>query len=146
MRKWLDNIMCFFEKIEAFFLQSFIGGICPWCGSNDLFGRSGKQFRHCDACDVEFKKKCPVCKDVGESLAFNEKTSQYGCDRCGVILVFKNNEYDENGEYDVVTTMENKRALWLTAYGLRANLFVTWLAFFTLIIGLATLIVVLIIR
>jgi hypothetical protein len=134
MGKCIDKIFRRLEVIEVFFLKSVIGGICPWCGSCALFGRSGKEHQKCNACNVEFHQKCTICNDE-ESLGFNEKTSQYGCDRCGTIM-------DNN--HNVLTVNESKRALWLTAFGLRANLWVAWLTLFTLIIGLIALIVVLV--
>ncbi len=136
MRNLFDNCLWRFKDAEASVIKMLVGGICPWCGSSNLYGRSGLELRVCDACKVEFNELCPICKDKANSLGFNSKLCQYGCDRCGVIS-------DQN--YEVLSTEVNKRTLWLTAYSLRANLFVAWLTLTLLSLGLITFMIVIII-
>jgi hypothetical protein len=58
------------------------GGVCPWCGSDRVHGRSGHQDRHCNNCHVTFDDECPLCHSEHNSWAYNAKEGEYGCDRC----------------------------------------------------------------
>jgi hypothetical protein len=59
-----------------------LGGFCPWCGSNRLWGRKGWLWRFCKKCNVRFDKLCPICKSPHLSWTWNPEKKEYGCDRC----------------------------------------------------------------
>lgn len=59
-----------------------LGGFCPWCGSNRLWGRKGWLWRYCKKCKVRFHRMCPICKSPHLSWTWNPEEKEFGCDRC----------------------------------------------------------------
>lgn len=80
------------RKVRQVQLGSRIGfgswrsGMCSWCGSTYFDRRSGYQRRHCNDCGTTFEERYPNCDNPQNSLGFNSRTQEYGCDQCRSIF------------------------------------------------------------